>query len=488
MIIESLVILSMLVGGSAVVRVAGLRGWGVPILGSVAGVSLYISIGAVQVLSPITSSSILTMSLTAGIPIAVWLWNYFRGRDVRIKVLPAIALMVGVISLIALFRAARLVAWSSDSFRYLLNASLIATDNFDSASTALIPKRLIGVPLLHAPSGLSGSYYLPSIAPLIAALALALIAWLAWNGLSVKHNKWTVAIVTTAGLLTLATTNRFVFHGFYINGHLLFGALLLAVVGCSWIMVVDSRVSRQAMLLVMGLAIVALVFVRAETALLVGFALLPTLLDRRFSHRTKAALLALLGVPLIAWQSFVASVYLEEGSGVPLSVSGLLAAGIVMVAGIPALRWKGLNRWGQQILLLAEIGLWLALGMLALQEPEVLIDSIAATTQNTVLGAASWGLSLIMLVGLTVLAAFLKVPDGQLLRFPLTTFVPFVFLLAYLRDAAYRVGDGDSLNRMWIQLIPLAVLYFTVAIGAGEWRLKRASADSPTDEVPAEAR
>jgi membrane protein implicated in regulation of membrane protease activity len=45
-----------------------------------------------------------------------------------------------------------------------------------------------------------------------------------------------------------------------------------------------------------------------------------------------------------------------------------------------------------------------------------------------------------------------------------TTFLPLVFLLAFLRDGAYRVGATDSLNRMWIQIIPLAVLYVMAAI------------------------
>jgi hypothetical protein len=36
-------------------------------------------------------------------------------------------------------------------------------------------------------------------------------------------------------------------------------------------------------------------------------------------------------------------------------------------------------------------------------------------------------------------------------------------LLAYLRDeGAYRVGQYDSLNRMFMQVVPLAVLYVVV--------------------------
>ena len=59
---------------------------------------------------------------------------------------------------------------------------------------------------------------------------------------------------------------------------------------------------------------------------------------------------------------------------------------------------------------------------------------------------------------LAVLVLF-RVPGQHYLRFPLTTFIPVAFLLAYLREGAYRVGYGDSLARMTMHVVPLAVLY-----------------------------
>jgi hypothetical protein len=62
------------------------------------------------------------------------------------------------------------------------------------------------------------------------------------------------------------------------------------------------------------------------------------------------------------------------------------------------------------------------------------------------------------------------------LRFPLTSFIPVFVLLAYLRDGGYRVGEGDSLNRMLMQFVPLAVLYVGVALL--DWR------PTKSDEAP----
>jgi hypothetical protein len=166
-------------------------------------------------------------------------------------------------------------------------------------------------------------------------------------------------------------------------------------------------------------------------------------------------------------------VYVDEGLSVPFSVIGLLLLGFAVLAGIPLLRWKGLVKRGTLVLWIAEGGLWLALLVLVVRQPDVLIDSLAATLDNAVFGAGAWGISLVTFAGLMAIVMFIKVPGSSLLRFPLTTFIPFAFLLAYLREAAYRVGEGDSLNRMWIQVIPIAVLYLIAAIGVGHWRIPR---------------
>ncbi|MEX1078649.1 MAG: hypothetical protein WED09_06025 [Homoserinimonas sp.] len=484
MIVETIVVLAMLAGGAALVRIGGLRGWGVPVLGAVAGISAFIAVGIVQLLLPVTTSPILTIALTAGIPLTAWLWLLFRRKDVGVHWLWALLAGLGAIGGVAIFRMLRLSNWSYDSIQYILNGALIASDNFDEASTGLVPKRLIGVPLIHAAGNISGDLYLPSITPLISGLIIALIAWLSWTALSRHLTRWMSVGIIATGLLLLISINRFIFHSFYINGHLLFGLLLLAVVGCSWLLATDDRVAMPALLLVVGLASIALVVIRAEGCIAVALAILPIVLDETTPVRFKTALLASVGATVIGWQSFVAVAYLDDGLPTPFSVYGLLLVGVVMLGAIPILRWTRATRHRGLLLLVAELGLWLVLVILFLREPEMLIDSLDATVRNTVFGAGSWGLSLVMLLVLMVIVLCVSVPESVRLRFPLTTFVPFAFILAYLRDAAYRVGDGDSLNRMWMQLVPLVVLYLVLAIGAGRWRPLRWSERSSAVQSP----
>jgi len=156
MIIEVVFLLSMILGGSALIQVAGARGLGVPILGAVVGLALYLCIAAVQVLTPVTSSPIVTMILTVSIPGGLWLWHRSRGAELPLRPLWAGIIVAGVVGAVAFFRAMPQVAWSNDSLQYLLNGSLIASNNITIASTSLLPKRLIGVPELHAVANLGG--------------------------------------------------------------------------------------------------------------------------------------------------------------------------------------------------------------------------------------------------------------------------------------------------------------------------------------------
>ncbi|WP_341953813.1 hypothetical protein [Salinibacterium sp. TMP30] len=478
MIVEVTLILAIVLGGSALMQSFGARGLGVPILGATAGLALYLCIGAIQVMTPVTSSPILTIALTVLIPSTLWLWLRLSKRaEFGLRPGWAAIIVAGVVGSVAVFRALPQVAWSNDSLQYLLNGSLIASNNITIASTSLLPKRLIGVPELHAAANLGGEYYVQSITPLIAALLLALLAWMLWESLSPHLSRCALTLLVVGGVVFLVSMNRFVFHAFYLNGHLLFGMFMLVVVGGGWMLVSTDSVKKTALVIAMALAVGALVFVRAESSILVFLVLLPILFHHSVSRIHKSVLLAVLGAGTIAWQSFMAAVYLAQGLSVAFSIWGLLGFGVMILAAIPLLQWNQLMKRGRLVLVLTEVVLWLALLALFVREPQILIESVSATFENVFLGAGSWGLSLIFIVALLVIASFIATPNRVNLRFPLTSFIPLGFLLAYLRDAAYRVGDGDSLNRMWIQLIPVALFYVLIALGVGQWR-RRSSAPS----------
>ena len=55
------------------------------------------------------------------------------------------------------------------------------------------------------------------------------------------------------------------------------------------------------------------------------------------------------------------------------------------------------------------------------------------------------------------------------LRFPVTSFVPVALLLVYFRGNPYRIGVGNLLNRMWVHIVPLAILFVVAAASSRRW-------------------
>jgi hypothetical protein len=465
MIVELLSVVAVFAGGCLAVRIAGLTGWPVPAFGLVAGVCLQLTVGLVQVVTPLPTSPMLTLVFTAGLPAAGWLVRWRQGHDVTLPVRYSALSLLVLAAVVAVVRPANLVKWHIDSLKYVMTGSLLADGTYYRAEpTNDVVTRLIGLPLLHAPAQLAGEDYLRSITLLLAAATLAILVWFFRQGMRDRLDRRQLVTFAALGALLLVTGNRFVFSAFYINGHLLVAMLLLTIAGCGWLLAGDGDQPVRALMTLQVLAIPALVVARPEGAVLAGLALFPTLLSGRVPVRHRAAATAVLGVTIVVWQGFVLWVHLDRGIGVPLNVAGMLGLGGLVVAAAGLLRlWQLPDRirW----LVVAEAGLWLALAAFTVRAPDILADSVRATIQNVVFGAGRWGASLVVLGALVAGALlFAGFPGQASLRFPVTTFLPLGFLLAYLREeGAYRANYTDSLSRMFMHVVPLAVLYVTVA-------------------------
>jgi hypothetical protein len=170
MMVELLSVTAVFVGGCLLVRTAGLTGWGLLPFGLFAGMCLQIAIGLVQVVTTLPTTPVLTVVLTCGLPAAWWLVRWRQGHDVRIPVHYALAALAGLAALVAVLRAANLVKWHIDSFTYMMTSALLADDTYHAGMSAhQVTKRMLGLPVLHAPAQLSGETYLRSITPLLAA-------------------------------------------------------------------------------------------------------------------------------------------------------------------------------------------------------------------------------------------------------------------------------------------------------------------------------
>jgi len=98
--------------------------------------------------------------------------------------------------------------------------------------------------------------------------------------------------------------------------------------------------------------------------------------------------------------------------------------------------------------------------------------NVVSIYENFIVGQGAWGLSIVFLTMITLLVLiFIKNSDNlTILRFSVTTFVPIMIISAYLRGGAYRIGPGDSFNRMFIQIVPIVILFIILSVALGEFR------------------
>jgi hypothetical protein len=478
MIVELVAILALFVGGCALLRGAGLSGWGLLPLGFIAGLCLELIIGSLQIVLFLPTYPVITLILTAGLPLVWWAWRLRRGADVGLPIGWSALTLVGLGGAVWLLSIANLVKHHTDSIYYLMPAWLLADNSYRTeASAELVFTRLFGAALMHAPADIaSPSQYLRSVTPLLAAATLGAVVWLFARGVEGRIPRSRLVLFGALGAVLLLSTNRFIYHAFYLNGHLLFATLLLVIAGAGWLRVRTAPLSWLQLL-----AIPALIVTRPEGFLVAGLALLPTLLSARIPRRHRARALAVYGVSCLALHAFLGWVHLDRG----LPVSGQVVGGFVVgVAALAAVRFLGapalLGR-SRLVLLAVEGMIWLGLIAFVAWRPSTAWYSARATYINFMEGVGLWGYSAVVL-GLLVVAALVLFGfrDQVHLRYPLTTFVPLALLLAYLREGGYRTSQVDSLVRMVIQFVPLALLLVIAAFALSSVSREL---DEPNDEA-----
>jgi hypothetical protein len=468
---EFLIILMIFFGGYILTKTLGLSGWTSMPIGFLIGVLLLVNLGFIQVVTGLPTTPDLTLIATLIIPL--FFLHLFRTDNIIKGEDTLLVLSILVFALLVFaFHKANLVKYHIDSFRYILTSILLAENNFDLANLNLLTKRMLSAPLLHAPSRLFGEYYLTSITPLISLSLLASLCWFFAVGTCNYLNKNIKYLITILMVLLLLTNNRFIWNSFYINDHLFFAVCLTLIASSGWLLASTDQIRSRVLLGLIALSIPALIVTRPEAPLFAILAMAPILFSPMLDWKKRALILGVFGLSTTLWSGYVAMAYLEQGRDLPFSAIGPLILGLMALLAMPVLFWQGLTRYKRIMLLIIEIFLWLALFVLAFRDPEILLNSLAATYANVVLGAGGWGLSLVVLgvlVGFTLI--FCRDPLLHYLRFPVTASIPLFFLLPYFRDGAYRVGHGDSLNRMLIHIVPLAVLFVAAAASSRHWGL-----------------
>jgi hypothetical protein len=381
------------------------------------------------------------------------------------------------------FQHLHLTRLTVDSIRYLLTAEVIsATGSLDAVSPWDLRMRHLVTPLLHLPGALDGPGYSAAMTPLFAVCGLGATAWFsrqAFERFAVPPRlQW--MLLGTMGLL-LITTNRFTYHALYINGHMFFAVLLVIGVGLGFLAIGEED---PRWILPASIASAAIVPLRPEAAIVVAIFMVPLLVSDRVSYGARWRLL----IPTVAastlWHGLLWPDYaLDRDLGIAGPVYGMLfvtwgiAAGLGLLA-IPAIRRHA--RWGP-VAVLAAVAAYVAVQTVA--DPDLFRDNLTATAANLAvegLWGAWWWVTPFLVLG-----AWLIVSSASPVRLLITSAATFALALpafSFLRGGAYRVGTGDSGNRMLVHVTLVIAMTILFAAAEASAQLEPASGEAGSSD------
>jgi hypothetical protein len=456
---EALAVVALVATGESYVRTAGVKRHSIAAaLAFPTGVACVVLLGLVLLALRIPAkplTALLVATLSAALASIRWL-----KRSPSEWLMLGLVCAIGLVGTVAL-RIAHLINLSPDSFDTAWSGSLLGMyGNTSFHQAATLERRSLALPYLHGLAGnLSDGYFLPSISPLLAISCLALILIGSWTLMRTQGSLTRASAAWFVGLLAVLTltTNRFVYHAFYLHSHMWF-ATALATIVVSGVLVLRGSMSERALRFVAVPTIAVAVVLRPEGAIVISLVILPLLVGRwdYLDVRTRSVLLAALGMSTLLWNGAI--LWPAFGSDVTVAVVGSTALGLALTALAFASDWlKRLNR--RFVLGGCLTALFVMVGAAAIFKPDTVRASVDATIQNQLMGSGLWGRSLILLCSLLILG-FLLIRSKVLsvTVFGVIAFAPVSLLLAVLRDGAYRVGSGDSLNRMLFHFVPLMVL------------------------------
>jgi len=487
MLIEMFFLLGWLAAGMLCLHATGLRGWGLAPLGFIVGASGYIAVATLVLMTAVPRLPIVSLTLLLGVASVWWLRRTAKTDRDTLLAPAAIALPLTAAAVLTA-RGARLVNYHFDSLEHAAHTAMMATGRLTYIDIAHVQFRGIGFPLLHTPAPLAGELYLASVGPLLALSLLGALLWFTRAAVPVDGDSRRPLVVGLLGALLLLSNNRVVFHAFYLHGHTITAATLLAFAGSGWLLALGNRPWLHRSLSLIQLAVLpALVLARPESIAIAALVIAPTLLSSRIARRHRIAVAGIYGAAVLAPQLFfIAEGYRVAGEPhsntltlLPIGLVGATVALLLARLQVPPARERAWITLAYAVILVATAGMFVV-------SPEVMTASVRALWGNVAQGGGGWGGSILVLaVLLGTVLILTALPERRHLAFPVLTFIPAALLLALARDGAYRVDPADSLNRMLLHVVPLAVLLLTSTIVAGSARRRLGAATAPASGEPA---
>jgi len=457
--------------------------------GPTLAVSVITAFGVIQIWTVILlaltlpTDSIILVSLTVstGLLLSLSLKEPTAARD-RYFTRALLVISPAACVLVYLPRRWELTRVTPDSIVHLAHIRLLRRGDGSILESKDLFERGIGTSAFHSLADLFNRDLFMS-AHLALALATATLAYSFVRNLQKKAPvtiKFGV-IVAFLCTLTLVFTDRFIFVSLLLNHHALVSLSYLTIVFVIANPLGQSGRVNQELLMGLALALIsfAAVSARRESVLVIGFLAVLSLMFDSTTYRTRATWL----VTLTVLTSFWSVTLLRSGSVTLAEVSALV---LVPVLTLGVTRgWRYLRVFGgsaRAIFLCLVGGYYLGLfGLTVLDSTKdlrLLSTSIGAVTEN-LLFSGGWRSEIILVAGVFVLARPGRDPQLDFIRYVVLGILLIHLGLPMLTGGAYRVGPGDSFNRMLTHILPLAVVYVGAVLSHAGPRRGVGGADVP---------
>jgi len=364
---------------------------------------------------------------------------------------------------------------TADSYEYASLSGLIYSDKVELASTNLLEARMLGYSAINSLAGYGNELYVTAFSPMMGLLALivAAAAFAHLLGFGVVVDAVSTLVkpkrIVLFGTVALGLSSGFyVWASMYVNSHTYVAALISAVF---YLLVLEERTRTPMTLVALLVLAAAISLTRPEGYLLVLGVVICLLVSNIYSRERATVALFSSSLAMFVW-------WMSLGTRSDPAVGGLSNSGALGYALTPAVmsalviavsyfyRTCYPRLYDKWPLIILGAGL-LILASLIVFRPEIGRPTVASWFHNYLIGEGLWGKIVVVILSVNIFTCVAESLRGY--RHVLAV-APTLLIMnggtAFIRDGGFRVGPGDSFNRMLVHIFPLmcASAVFSVVV------------------------
>ena len=373
----------------------------------------------------------------------------------------------------AMSRLVRFERATPDTLLYIAHAQLLGGESSLLLNSADLSERGLGVSSYHSLASLFDRELFASMQLNVGIASCCAIFACSWNLIS-KNQPWHIAaLVSGAGALFIAATDRFIFSHQLVNQHGLVGLQLGAVLLLSITLDDASLRLRGAAIASLALIASSIISARPEGVLSVTYLLFLVATSGLVSLGKRARdlpmLVCCLVLLLLPW---AAVLWLHgprgQATGTLLIGFGILASGPVRgrLSKVDDVDGTAARRLVTRAAITLYFGGVLLLCLLDSQRDLGLLTRGIGAIATNFFTSGGWGVTIIILSPLLAIPERYTTEIHKLVQDLLLGSFAIAVGLSVVRNGEYRVGPGDSLNRMMYHSLPLVGVFLAALLSA----------------------